>query len=371
MKYYSLTPILKRNARYNLLYGERSSGKTYACLYYCLERYFKHGEQCAIIRRYREDFRGKRGQAYFDTLACNGDGKNVIKILSKGKYDRIIYNSSRWFLAYWDVDLQKNVLCEEPFAFAFALTEMEHDKGNSYAGVNTVFFDEFITRGAYLPDEFVLFMNCISTIVRGRDNVKIFMAANTVAAGRYNPYFKEMGLKHIDQMQKGDIDVYKFGNSGLTVAVEYTDSPNKRGKPSDIYFAFDNKNLAMITGGEWEIDIYPHITKDINKKDIIFSYFIQYEDRTLQADIIINDTDKFTFIHDKTTPIKNDDDDIIFNLNANEKHNYYTDLIHPVNDVTKKIIMFFKAYKVFYQSNEIGELVNQYLTQCNKAYILK
>ena len=127
----------------------------------------------------------------------------------------------------------------------------------------------------------------------------------------------------------------------------------------------------MITGGEWEIDIYPHLTKDLNKKDIIFCYFIQFEDRTLQADIVINDTDKFTFIHEKTTPIKNDTTDVIFNLTPNEQHNYYINLLQPVNDLTKKICVFFKANKVFYQSNEIGEIVNQYLTQCQKRYILK
>lgn len=372
MKYYALTEILKRDCRYNLIYGERSSGKTYAILYYALERHLKTGDQCAIIRRWREDFRGKRGQAYFDTLACNGKGQNVIKQLSKGMFDRIIYNSSRWYLARWDEETQKNILAPEPFAYAFALTEMEHDKGNNYSGVTTIFMDEFITRGAYLPDEFILFMNCISTIVRGRgdENIKIFMAANTVSAGKYNPYFKEMGLKHVDQMQKGDIDVYTYGDSGLKVAVEYTDSPNKKGKPSDVFFAFDNKSLRMITGGDWEIDIYPHLLKDLNKKDIVFSYFIQYEDRIMQADIVINDIDKYTYIHEKTTPIKNPETDIIFNLTPNQQHNYYVSLITPVNDITKKIIMFFKANKVFYQSNELGELLSQYLTMCQKRYMV-
>lgn len=371
MKYYSLTNILKQNARYNLIYGERSSGKTYACLYYILERYFKTGEKGAVLRRWREDFRGKRGQAYFETLACNGKGDNVIRKLSGGKYDRIIYNSSRWYLGYWNEDLQKVVTEDDPFCWAFALTEMEHDKGNNYHEVTTVVMDEFITRGTYLPEEFVLFMNCLSTIIRGRDNVKVFMAANTVSSGKYNPYFKEMGLKHVDNMKPGDIEVYNYGTSGLKVAVEYTDSPNKKGKPSDVYFAFDNPKLQMITGGEWEIDIYPHLTKDIDRHDIMFSYFIQFEERTFQADIVINDTDKFTFIHEKTTPIKNEDTDIVFNLTPNEKHNYYTNLLMPVNDVTKKIYTFYKANKVFYQSNEIGEIISQYMTNCSKRYMLK
>ena len=133
MKYYSLANILKRNCRYNLIYGERSAGKTYSILEYGLMRYLKTGEQTAIIRRFREDFRGKRGQAYFDALALNGKGENVIKKLSKGRYDRIIYNSSRWYLAYWDEETQKNILCDEPFAYAFTLMEyINYLKGVQY-----------------------------------------------------------------------------------------------------------------------------------------------------------------------------------------------------------------------------------------------
>ena len=49
MKYYSLKNILKQDCRYNLMFGERSSGKTYAVLYYMLERYLKHGEQGIVL----------------------------------------------------------------------------------------------------------------------------------------------------------------------------------------------------------------------------------------------------------------------------------------------------------------------------------
>lgn len=364
IKYYSLKNILKKNAQYNMIFGERSNGKTYSVLHYALENYLKNGDTLAVIRRYREDFRGKRGQAYFESLEHNGNNKNVIKQLSGGQFDRIIYNASKWYLGYYDEKLQRNVCEEKPFAYAFALSEMEHDKGNSYT-CKTILFDEFITRGAYLNDEFVLFMNCISTIVRARDNVKIFMLANTVSGARFNPYFSEMGLKHAKYMQKGDIDIYNYGNSKLKVAVEYSDSPNKS-KPSDVYFAFDNPKLSMITGGEFELDFYPHLTKPLNKQDIIFEYFIQFDDHILQADIVMGDNDKFTFIHEKTTPIKNPEDDIIFDLTPNESYNYYVNLLQPVNDLTKKIYSFFRANKVFYSTNEIGEVVNQYLIQCGK-----
>ena len=43
MKYYSLKPILKRKAVYNVIIGERSNGKTFACLKLALENYFTKG----------------------------------------------------------------------------------------------------------------------------------------------------------------------------------------------------------------------------------------------------------------------------------------------------------------------------------------
>lgn len=361
MKYYSLNNILKRNARYNMIFGERSNGKSYAVQEYALRRYLETGEQFAIIRRWREDFRGKRGSMTFANLECNGKGENVIIKLSGGRYDRIIYQGSKWYLAYYDDETGRNVPTEKPFCYAFPLTEMEHDKSTSYPEITTVLFDEFMTRGAYLPDEFISFMNVLSTIIRDRDNVKIFMCANTIS--KYCPYFKEMGLNHVKDMKKGDIDIYKYGQSGLIVAVEYSDSPN-RFKPSDVYFAFDNDKIKMITGGAWELDIYPHLTTEINKEDIIFSYFLMFEEHILQADIVINDTESFTYIHEKTTPIKYPERDIVYYLTPDERHNWYVNIMQPVNNVTKRIYVFFKANKVFYQSNDIGEIVSQYLIKC-------
>ena len=91
MKYYSLNKILKTNARYNIIFGERSNGKTYSVLDYAVKEYFKTGHQLAVIRRWREDFRGVRGSQMFESLCKNGIGDNVVKKITKGKYDTIHY----------------------------------------------------------------------------------------------------------------------------------------------------------------------------------------------------------------------------------------------------------------------------------------
>lgn len=363
MKYYSMKKLFATGARYLIAFGERSNGKTYQALEYALIQYVKYGNQTAVLRREKEDFKQKRAGAYWDNLVCNGDGVNRVKELTKNKYDSITYYAGKWYLSYWDDELSKYINSPEPFALAFALSDMEHEKGNSYPKITTIIFDEFMTRKGYLPDEFILFMNTVSTIIRHRDNVKIIMCANTVS--RYCPYFDEMGLNHIRQMKKGSIDIYNYGDSGLKVAVEYCDSPNTF-KPSDVYFAFDNPKLKMITGGDWEIDIYPHLQNKYKPSDIKFSYFILFNEYILQADIVMRENEMFTFIHKKTTPIRHEDKDIIFTTEADQRANYFGKLTKPINKAAKKIYFFFVANKVFYATNEIGEIMNHYLQWCAK-----
>ena len=62
--FYSLDKILAQNADYNIIYGERSNGKTTAVLRYGLDDHIKSGyvNQIAIVRRWEEDFKGKNGQ---------------------------------------------------------------------------------------------------------------------------------------------------------------------------------------------------------------------------------------------------------------------------------------------------------------------
>ena len=264
-KYYSLRKILEKDAQYNIIISGRSNGKTYACHEYALKKFWVSDgkEQCAYVRRWSDDFTGKRGNTLFDGQVASG---NVAKI-TDGEWTNIYYFASKWYLARFEDD--KLIHMERPFCYGFSISAMEHDKSTSYPDITTIIFDEFISRGAYITDEFVLFMNVCSTIIRDRTNVKIFMLGNTV--NKYCPYFNEMGLKHIKDMKEGTIDVYTYGDSILKVAVEY--AINKAGKDSAVYFCFDNPKMQAITGQLWEFDIYPHLPEKYKPKDIIFTFF--------------------------------------------------------------------------------------------------
>lgn len=357
--FYSLVNIKKKKATYNVIIGERSNGKTYATLLEGIEQYFKTGGQIAIIRRWKEDIRGKRASGIFNSIVENKE----IERISDGEFTGIHYYAGRFYLCNYENGkvVYNDVDC---LGFAFALSDNEHNKSISYPRVETIIFDEFLTNQLYLNDEFVLFMNTVSTIVRQRTNITIYMLGNTVS--KYSPYFKEMGLVNVLEMKQGTIDVYKYGESTLTVAVEYCKSTQKS-KANNFYFAFNNPKLSMITGGAWEMDIYPHCPIKYKPSDVEFIYFIIFNDIIYQCEIVVMKNITFTFIHLKTTDIQNNEKDLIYTLEYIPKMNYNRNIYKPTSKLQQKILWYYNNERVYFQNNEVGDSITNYLKICKRG----
>lgn len=370
IEYYSLDKILKKNTQYKVIFGKRSNGKTYAVLERAIKRYFKDGCELAYIRRNDVDMKGKNATTLFNNHVENG----LIEKYSKGVWTDVFYSGRRWYFCRWEEDdkgHRQMIKDEKPFCYGFVLSGMEHDKSTSYPRVRMIVFDEFLSRGYYLPDEFILFMNCLSTIARLRTDVEIYMLGNTV--NKYCPYFAEMGLKNVKTMEQGTIDVYRYGDSGLKVAVEYTSPTTGATGKGNVLFAFNNPKLQMITHGDWEIDIYPHLPYRYKSEDVIYTYFVEFDGEKLQCEIIRGGEDEdgkrvdamITYIHQKTSEWKHPDKDVIFSPEISPLRNRYTRITNPIDRRTQKILECFKRDKVFYQNNEVGEIMNNYLKWCN------
>ena len=363
MKYWSPDRIKKEGAQYNVIFGERSNGKTTGVLIEGFKQFLENGSETAIIRRYDEDFVGANSaKTVYNAMIQDGNGENQIQKLSNGKYTGVTYYGGKYFLTKYNPKSGKEERTEDVLAHAFSLTACEHYKSASFPKIRTILFDEFMTRKFYLPDEFVLFQNVLSTIIRTRDDVTIYMCANTV--NKYGcPYFTEMGLYKVKDMEKGDIDTYQYGESELKVAVEYSDGVGKK-KPSDKYFSFQNPSLRMITTGSWEMAIYPHCPVKYVPKDILFTYFIKYEDIILQCEIIEKDGTSFTFIHRKTSDLKDEEHDIIYTTDYDVRPNFKRRITAPCSKIEQKIASYYREERVYYQDNEVGEIVRNYLQWC-------
>lgn len=362
MKYYSTKAIDKKNATYNVIFGERSNGKTYALLQKGVKDYLDGKGQMAYVRRWKEDITGRRAAQVFEGLKANGE----IKKLTNDEFEGVHYFSGKWYLCNYDANGKAVYSDQDIICYAFALSDVEHNKSTSFPNINLIIFDEFLTNRLYLQDEFVQFMNTISTIVRRRETVKIYMLGNTV--NKFCPYFKEMGLEHIQKMKQGTIDVYTYGESKLTVAVEYCkSSADSQNKEANKYFAFDNPKLAMITGGAWELALYPHLPYKYKPSDVLLTYFIEFNDNIYQCNIITVGENCFTYIHAKTTELQNPDSDMVYSLEFVPKPNYNRNIFKPINNIQKKIMWFFNTDRVFYQDNNIGDAISNYLKICKRG----
>ena len=378
--FYDLGKILLTNADYFVIFGKRSNGKTFSLkelilfgyhdkkLGIDINGYLDDGSQGAIMRRMEEDFRKGRGASMWNDIINNEVNGNMVEKASNGKWNSIKFYNMCWYLT--KVEDGKEIMCDaEPFAFAFAISSAEHYKSNSYPKINKILLDEFIASVGYLVNEFMLFTNLLSTIIRNRTNVKIFLCGNSI--NKVNPYFTEMGLTNAKNMKKNTIDVYTYGNSDLKVAIEYTGDVNEKEtkNTSNKYFAFNNPKLKMITTGDWELDIYPHLPYKYRPKDILYTYFIKYEGEIYQCEIIdVNMQMKpFTYIHRKTTPIKDNEENIIYSSDYSIEPNHKRKIIYALSNIEKKIVWFFKNERVFYQDNEVGNMIDNYIRWCEES----
>lgn len=360
MKYYDIKPLMATNSTYNMVMGKRSNGKTYAALNYAWQRYCKDGAQAAYVRRWDVDIRGKRGGGLLSGI----NSTNAIRKASKGRYTLLHYYNGAAYPA--NKDDKDKVIYEfaSPFMTFYALNQWEHDKGSTNSLIKTIIFDEFITRGGgYIADEFVIFCNVVSTLIRGNDDVKIIMLGNTVS--KYCPYFREMGLYRVDKQKQGSIDIYTYGDNRLQVAVEYAPDNTAADGGNNYYFAFDNPKLKMITSGEWQLPMYPRLKRGYSRDNVKYTYYILFSGRAYQCDIVGGGGEAYTFVFPKHGEIPLDK--LVYSFDFSPSIWYNANIYKPRNAIEHKIKDFVIHGKMFYADNDTGNAIDNYLNQCGGA----
>lgn len=288
--YYSLAQILKHNAAYNLIYGERSNGKSYAVKKYCLERFRDYGEQFVIIRRRKSDITKALADLYFSDAPVTDIFKDK----------NIIYTQSgRVYVAYQEDGKTTDAVC---VGYVRALSEAQRYSSGAYNAVQNIVLEEFISLdGGYLSNEIMLFRHIISTIARKRA-VKIFMIANTIS--RLSPYWREFGVKNIERQAIGTIDDYELQSEDGTIikiACEYCANSATRSK---IFFGADSK---MTNEGKWLTKEYPHISIDVllDSQDLM-SFVVEYNTTRFYCRLMVYTADNgvYLYVTPKTTAPK-------------------------------------------------------------------
>lgn len=358
--YYNIAPIDATGAIYRLIVGQRSNGKTYSVCKHIVEDYFNEGKRGAYIRRYEESITPKNLQSLFNPHL------QLIWELSEHKWNSIFYRAKEFHLCA--IDSEGKIIAKDDTAFCItaAINTSENTKGEDRGEVHTIVFDEFMTRSGYLNNEFVRFMNLLSTLIRDRENAVVYMLANTV--NKYCPYFAEMGLKHIDKLAQGEIAIYNYGSSDLTVAVELCDEVQATKQTASKYFAFDNPQLQMITRGAWEFQIYPRAPYKILPEDIVLKFYIQFAEQLLACEVVHSTlkqycNDVFIFVHPQTKDISIDDNTIMYVSDFSSCRMHVRFLKDQPTEGHKLIYSLIQRKAVCFSDNDTGEVFRNWLQE--------
>lgn len=364
-KYYSLTEILKTNALYYLIFGQRSNGKTFSVLEYMIKQKCKTGKPSVLIRRRKEETATKFIKDYFKPFDFDAVTEtNLVEDISKGKYNHISYYGGAFYIGVYDYDEMKWVV-RDVLCMVASLSTYANAKGADRGDISCILFDEFISRD-YLVTEWSAFMNMVSTFLRDRDGIPIFLVGNSISL--YCPYFREF---HVDikELEQGKIYTYDYGKE--KVSVQWAESLENSNSLK--YFLGSTSSTAkMISTGKMEIPIYPHYEKTIDfKKDVLKRFYVNFEDDYCCICIVKNVDGLFLYVHD-CSKIPDFDDTFTFTMTPTTDSRNCQTLKQGKTRVHIILRNLLEQGKIFYNDNSTGEFFSAwYKWQMNYSAIIK
>ena len=259
--YYNIKPLLDKKGDINVIWGQRSNGKTYSSLKYALETYKKTKRTFVYVRRWAEDVVVKNMAKLMSPLP-------IEKIFGEGY--SITFAKGAFWLNYPE-ELEVEAEC---IGWAIALNQVAHTKSQTFSNCKIVILDEFLQLKSerVLRDEFDAWEQTLSTVLRTTNDAQIFILGNSVS--KYSPYFTPYGIDP-NNIKQGEIQEIYLPNDEkepTKVIAQYCEYNAKVGKKTSKYV----RGSKMAKTGEWEIEEVaniPHVDNETANEKLLFSMF--------------------------------------------------------------------------------------------------
>lgn len=263
-----------KNYEYDFLFtvGTRSNGKTTSIQRdIILEDFYNNNAQFIKLCRYKDELKAIHQKQWF----------TEINIETLHKYDiHIEYRGNTYYINEYkkyikDGELLISEFCKsgEVLGKVIPIMRQQNYKSINYEKVNNIIFDEFALQNdyGYSIDEVDNFKSLLSTIVRIREDIKVYFIGNVLTP--YNPYFKMFG---IDAMKLKAGNTYTFIDNSqydepCVVLLEFTKSVTN--KASDLPRLLRLPDNAQVTG----LDAYELPAKVINSDDWLLVALEDYD----------------------------------------------------------------------------------------------
>ena len=356
--YYNIDRIDQENALFNVIYGERSGGKSFQAKHKkgiipYLESIIKDGverDRFVLMRRYEVETKTDKIEDYFKDVD--------IASLTDNKYNSFEVFKKRIYLLYVDPETGKKTKGDY-IGYVVPLNMEQHYAGGSYLDVKNIIFEEFISRkDPYLADEPNKFLNFWNTVDRKRGIVRCWLLGNSIS--RICPYFPEWGLMDIVKKQKIGTIISTYADTGsideetgetikIKIAIEYCDNSAKQG----ITFG---THANMMNRGEWQSDPQPCLPKSRKEYTKKFAIGFQFNTFKFMGELLQDPESKnliwFIYPHEKEFKKKL----LIISDTVKSDIYYQRDIYNPTikNERLKEILNTFRESNIFYSDDLTG-----------------
>ena len=340
--HYNIDNILKEDANFNLIYGEKSNGKSYQVKHKIgVLHYIETGNRFILLRRWREDISNLWIEQYFADV-------DVEKI-TNNKYNCITQYRKVLYFSIYDKETGKTKRVEK-IGYVMSLSTEQHMSSASFLDVDMIIFEEFMERGTYIPHEPDRLMILYSTIDRKRGTTKLFMVGNSIS--RVCPYINDWGLEGIfRKLQQGEIDskIIETETNNVKIAIEYCMSSG--GKAMTIGNA-----SKMIDSGAWQTYPQPKLNKSLKNFNSLYRFGFQYKGFKFLCDYLEDkkEHDLCFFIYPFYGEFTNN---IIIFSDVIKQSIYWQRDIYNIsinNDNLRNFFQKFKENKIFYANDLVG-----------------
>lgn len=360
--YYNMDKIDNEGCNWNIIFGERSNGKSYQVKHKKgIQPFFDSIKDAvedatylvkstirrfALVRRTMEEFKGGRGEEYFKDVDFNK--------ISNGLYQGVQIYKGRIYLTKWSEKDLKFYRSSMYIGYVMALNIEQNYAGGSYLDIYNIIFEEFMSRKIYLNDEPSKLMSLYATIDRKRGTTRVWLLGNTIS--RVCPYLKEWGLQNvIARMKQGEIYIHeitvrvKDNLEKIKIAVEYCRSTNKSS------YTFGD-HAGMMNSGEWQTDAQPLLPGSYKDYRCLYRIVFYYKGFKFLGEFLSNKKthEVCWFIRPKYNKIKKNT--IVFsdeiNISRLWQRNIYN--LSFQNDRITEILSYFRESMIFYSNDLVG-----------------
>lgn len=257
MQYIDIHPIVEKakelNCPYIAIIGGKGTGKTYGCVNWAIEDYFKPKSN-------RPFFYARRYDKTFTPSICgnlvNVHRQDIIN-MSKGRYNKAdlrgkVYTLCREIEDSKGLKKKSNV---DTIAFCRSLNNVETETGDDKGDISCIIYDEFLTRGCELKDEFTKLQILHNNATRNRTDrfIPMFLLGNTVS--RDSVVAEQFGIRLRD-LKRG-LNVFENSKKQVRIIVYYTPETQKNLESAETYYnRFENNRINMISRGDWILGSY-------------------------------------------------------------------------------------------------------------------